>query len=96
MEYFKRIGVAFTAPRDDNGRQDQYGLYQYQGEGEGLYTKYEGYKEKREDGVWLVGLPLGGDVPRYLTYDGQPLIKTKLEWLSCRYSEFRFFEEPNG
>lgn len=74
---FKRVGVAIGRPKGPTNRRDEYGIYaMVRAYGRpvdppALYIKYEGYRERREDGEIQVGLPLAGP----LAVHTQPLIE---------------------
>lgn len=89
-EEFKRVGHALTAPRGPTGRRDEYGIYRlseaygHKIDPPALYARYEGYRERRESGEVMVGLPLGGPGWR-----PQPL----LDFHPGSYETVRFFDE---
>jgi hypothetical protein len=87
---FKRVGIALTEPRGPTGRRDEYGIfrlseaYGHKIDPPALYVRYEGYREQREDGEAMVGLPLGGP-----NWRPQPL----RDFHPGAYEIVRFFDE---
>lgn len=85
---FKRVGVAFTAPRGPNNHRDEYSILELaEAYGRKLgpparYVRYVGYREHGPTGEVMVGLPLGGRGWR-----PQPL----MSFIADHYTEVRIF-----
>jgi len=79
----KRVGIAFSHPRGETQRRDEYGIYR--GEAGSLFAKYAGYREQSPTGEVWVGLPLAGPNACWR----QPYI----DFYPGGFKDVRFFKE---
>jgi hypothetical protein len=82
-DFYSRVGVAFTRPKGPTQRRNEYEILETPwGE---QRVRYVGYREQKENGEVLVGLPLAGPHASW----AQPVIK----FYPNDYEEVRFFKK---